>query len=253
MEFQSEHTYRPSFPLSRFVDMIWVSEAGQVNLTSRHHAPLFTELIFNYGDTFSVRGQHVESDSGRHVSCTISGLKTEPFLTEVSGAYRCVGLLLKPFCYGKLLDRFGGSDMGLLAEAFHELLLEGDKPNFKQAEKRLLPLFDQTAPHADLIRFEAFVQTQAISKGAITDFTKNLSSSHKGFIDRFKRHYLIKPNEYFKLRKVNTALELMRQGKPKSLCQIGLEAGFYDQAHFIRSFKKYCGQTPKDFQKNALR
>ncbi len=30
-----------------------------------------------------------------------------------------------------------------------------------------------------------------------------------------------------------------------SLTDIGFDSGFSDQSHFIRSFKKYTGKTPK--------
>ncbi|MCC6383784.1 MAG: helix-turn-helix transcriptional regulator [Bacteroidia bacterium] len=33
-----------------------------------------------------------------------------------------------------------------------------------------------------------------------------------------------------------------------SLTQIGLEAGYYDQSHFIREFKSYTNLTPKEYQ-----
>lgn len=33
-----------------------------------------------------------------------------------------------------------------------------------------------------------------------------------------------------------------------SLTQIGLEAGYYDQSHFIREFKSYTDLTPKEYQ-----
>ena len=31
----------------------------------------------------------------------------------------------------------------------------------------------------------------------------------------------------------------------KKTGEIGLEVGFFDQSHFIRVFKKFCGTTPK--------
>lgn len=33
-----------------------------------------------------------------------------------------------------------------------------------------------------------------------------------------------------------------------SLTQIDLEAGYYDQSHFIREFKSYTDLTPKEYQ-----
>jgi AraC-like DNA-binding protein len=32
-----------------------------------------------------------------------------------------------------------------------------------------------------------------------------------------------------------------------SLTALGYEAGFYDQAHFIKEFKTFTGDTPQEF------
>lgn len=43
------------------------------------------------------------------------------------------------------------------------------------------------------------------------------------------------------------AVTLVRQRRDSSLTRIGLEAGYYDQSHFIREFKEFSGITPSDF------
>jgi len=43
------------------------------------------------------------------------------------------------------------------------------------------------------------------------------------------------------------ALQLLHNSE-KSLSQIGLESGYYDQPHFIREFKAFTGITPKTYQ-----
>jgi AraC-like DNA-binding protein len=37
-------------------------------------------------------------------------------------------------------------------------------------------------------------------------------------------------------------------GPKRSLTDIAIEAGFYDQAHFCRVFKNFSGLTPKQYQ-----
>lgn len=45
-----------------------------------------------------------------------------------------------------------------------------------------------------------------------------------------------------------SALNLLHSPSGLSLTQIGLEAGYYDQSHFIREFKSYTRLTPKEYQ-----
>ena len=38
-------------------------------------------------------------------------------------------------------------------------------------------------------------------------------------------------------------------GLDKSLSEIALAAGFYDQSHFANAFKRYTGMTPSEFRR----
>lgn len=45
------------------------------------------------------------------------------------------------------------------------------------------------------------------------------------------------------------AVQILNQKKDECLTQIGLEAGYYDQSHFISEFKEFAGCTPRAFLK----
>ncbi|WP_196889358.1 helix-turn-helix domain-containing protein [Aureivirga sp. CE67] len=242
-----QKTYRPKFPLNQFVDFIWVGKASKIDLNASHHAPLFTELIFNYGDVFHVEGQNVENILNKNEHQIISGLKTSPFQTKVSGDYSSVGLILKPYCYGMLIEKFGSNTMDRLSEILFEHLFLTENFEFEKVEKYLLELFDKEQLDSDLLKFEHYISTKLLEKGALKDFNLSISISQKSFIQKFKKHYLLTPGQYVKLKKVNTAIQLLQNKNSKKLIEIGLEAGFYDQSHFIKIFKKFCGATPKDF------
>jgi AraC-like DNA-binding protein len=44
------------------------------------------------------------------------------------------------------------------------------------------------------------------------------------------------------------AVRLLRSGAGHDLAQLGLACGYFDQAHFIRDFRRYAGSTPGDYQ-----
>lgn len=245
----SERTYYPSFPLNQFIDCIWMGKASQINLSSSHHAPLFTELIFNYGDQFQVEGENIKNDYSQYTHQIISGLKTSPFQTKVAGNYASVGLLLKPYCYGILIGAFGSSLMERISEIIYLNLFDTNTPNFKAVEQHLFSLFKNTQIDSDLIKFEKYTNSIILEKGGLSNFNTSISISQKSFIQKFKRYYSLTPSQYIKLKKVNTAVKLLQNKSSNKLGTIGLDAGFYDQSHFIKTFKKFCGSTPKDFRK----
>lgn len=242
-----EITYIPKFPLNQFVDLVWVGKSNKLELQSNHHAALFTELIFNYRDSFQVSGQNTERMISNYGHRLISGLKTEPFQTTVSGEYGNIGLLLKPFCYGLLIKKFGSDSMDKISDILYEAVFLPEKPNFEIADSQLIKLFEYSPIDSDLIKFENHISSEILRKGSLKDFNLSLSITQKSFIQKFKKHYLLTPSQYVKLTQVNYAIQLMKQTKSGKLTDIGLESGFYDQSHFIKVFKKFCGKTPREF------
>ncbi|MDE5423859.1 helix-turn-helix domain-containing protein [Ancylomarina sp. DW003] len=242
-----EFTYQPNYALSQYVDFIWMGKASDLDIQSGHHAALFTELIFNYGDNFQIDGQNIEQIVNKNDHHIISGLKTAPFQTHASGRYGSVGLILKPFCYGILINKFGTHAMDQISEILHEHLFISEQPQFNLVEKHLLQLFDNKHIDKDLLKFESYISSEILSKGTLKNFNLSLSISQKSFIQKFKKHYLLTPGEYAKLKQVNYAIQLLQNKTCDKLIHAGLDSGFYDQSHFTRIFKKFCGLTPKQF------
>ncbi len=68
-------------------------------------------------------------------------------------------------------------------------------------------------------------------------------------IRRFKKVYNITPSAYQLQLKVDHAKQLLKQ--EDDIAAVSLEAGFYDQAHFAREFKKATGMTPKQYMESV--
>jgi AraC family transcriptional regulator len=70
---------------------------------------------------------------------------------------------------------------------------------------------------------------------------------HPVYLSRqFKRHFGVNMGEYLREAKVRLACDELRTGK--SLAEIAAAAGFADQSHFTRVFKKILGETPGEFR-----
>ncbi|NCD12445.1 MAG: AraC family transcriptional regulator [Epsilonproteobacteria bacterium] len=72
-------------------------------------------------------------------------------------------------------------------------------------------------------------------------YVAKISKYH--FLRLFKNHIGLSPHQYIMAERTYKAKTLILKGESLSLA--GLHAGFSDQSHFIRSFRKIYGYSPK--------
>jgi AraC family transcriptional regulator len=77
----------------------------------------------------------------------------------------------------------------------------------------------------------------------------NLSVYH--FARQFKVATGLPPHQFVILRRVERAKGLLQAGRELSLAEVALHAGFSDQSHFSRHFKRLLGVTPGQFRAPA--
>ncbi|MBK7407163.1 MAG: AraC family transcriptional regulator [Saprospirales bacterium] len=65
----------------------------------------------------------------------------------------------------------------------------------------------------------------------------------------FKDWFGLPPGKLLRYQQFNHAIQLIHQSD-LSLTQVGLESGFYDQAHFIRVFEEFARMTPGHYKNN---
>jgi AraC-like DNA-binding protein len=87
------------------------------------------------------------------------------------------------------------------------------------------------------------------SKGAvrIKELNEKLFISQSPFEKRFRRIVGTSPKKFASIVRFNTVLNSI--GNNKSLTEICYENNFFDQAHFIKDFKQYTGDTPENFKR----
>jgi AraC-like DNA-binding protein len=81
----------------------------------------------------------------------------------------------------------------------------------------------------------------------IKELTDKLFISPSPFEKRFRKIVGTTPKKFASIIRFNAVLESM--DKPKSLTEIGFENNFFDQAHFIKDFKRFTGDTPEHFKR----
>ncbi|MBA4851181.1 response regulator transcription factor [Emticicia sp. BO119] len=106
---------------------------------------------------------------------------------------------------------------------------------------------------ADALVQSAIHQIQ-LAKGniRITQLARQLYTSKSPLEKRFRRIVGASPKKFASIVRFNALLK--DYDLEKTLTELGYEAGYFDQAHFIHDFKVFTGETPEEyFEKNALR
>jgi methylphosphotriester-DNA--protein-cysteine methyltransferase len=104
-------------------------------------------------------------------------------------------------------------------------------------------------PRSDQLILDA-VQKIKFANGdlRIKDLLTNLSISQDPFEKRFRQAIGTSPKQFAKVVRLRNLIGNYSQ--TKNLTDAAFTAGYYDQPHFIRDFKSFTGQTPKDFFKS---
>lgn len=107
--------------------------------------------------------------------------------------------------------------------------------NMKQSipwEDKLQNMLDHIYHSKELIRVKDIAQREVISEKQVTRiFSNRVGVSAKTFI---------------KIIRFQNALKLMNTQKLCKMVDIALEAGYYDQSHFIRDFYEFTGAYPSE-------
>ncbi len=107
---------------------------------------------------------------------------------------------------------------------------------------------EENKPHAVLERIEHYIINHIDQKIEIESIASEVGYS-SAYINRlFKQHYGLTPHAFMIDKRIQKAKELISIHPESSLTDIAYQAGFYDQSHFIKKFKKVYSLSPNNYK-----
>jgi AraC-like DNA-binding protein len=76
--------------------------------------------------------------------------------------------------------------------------------------------------------------------------------SEKHLVARFREQVGLAPKAMAQVIRFNRALQLLQAAEGQSLADVVFEAGYYDQPHMNRDFRRFTGGSPSDFLHRSL-
>lgn len=103
--------------------------------------------------------------------------------------------------------------------------------------------------HTDQLIMEAVRRIYA-SKGIlrINELINELCISQSPFEKRFRKLVGTSPKKFASLVRFNAVLQNI--GSSALLTELSYDHHFFDQAHFIKDFKRYTGETPEEYKRS---
>jgi AraC-like DNA-binding protein len=255
------HRYKPLPPLDRFVEVIWVMEAGPAPHAKERLLPDGSaELIFNLDDAafpiFSRDNLNHRELFRRSIVC---GPHSQPFGIDTSVETKIAGVHFKPggahsflkLPFGELHNTHVGLDSlwgTATANRVRDQLLGARTPESKarviEAALRAAAQIPERHPAIAfaLNEFRAAPETQKIS-----EVTGQIGLSPRRFIELFRNEVGLTPKLFCRVRRFQKVLRQISAGHAVSWTEVALQCGYFDQAHFIHDFRAFSGINPSSY------
>lgn len=101
--------------------------------------------------------------------------------------------------------------------------------------------------HRPLARAAEFIRDNYTRSLRLDDICAAAGLSQSHLIRAFKGQYGMTPHAYLVNRRIQFCRARLRQGRP--IAEVALEAGFADQAHLQRAFKRHVAATPGQYRR----
>jgi AraC-like DNA-binding protein len=255
-------TITPSSPILRkYIECFYLYK-GSKGVTFNYIAfPHFnTGLSFFHGASIQSEEFDIKIRENINVGIHIEilGKYTSPIFINYSGQFNELSIIFKPIGinrffrepYFLIAPQFSQSLSNIIWKRFGETL-------FKNQDDILLLeafLLSQMEEHQDIVSIEQSLYYLENNKEeiSIANVAESIGLNLKTFQRHFKLHMGCTPIEYKRICRFRSAvMNMLSNNEIKKLTEISYEEGYFDQAYFIKEFKKLTNHNPKQFFKVA--
>lgn len=253
------HTIQPPSSLQKYVRHFWVLEGDASKEEPYIHRAMAdgsAELLFHYKGVF----EELISDSETIQSYTagLDGQSQRMKRYSINQNFGIFGVYLYPFAINQF---FGIPASEVTNQSIDIKTLLGKNENnlgekitlAKNTEERIVIItrfLEDKLLLSNKSKLGVFETINNIihSKGLIDIDTlaENNFLSRRQFERNFKEFSGFSPRVFTRITRFQNALKEYGNDS-KTLTQIGLDAGYSDQSHFIKEFKEFSGYTPKEY------
>ncbi len=244
----------PCADLEDVVDCFWMITDEQAEPIEQKIIPDgFPEIIFHFGDPYQIR---ITKDWELQTDNLLAGQITRHFFLRNTGRSETLGIKMKPAAITRLFDismhdvtdrvvplkskiQEGLPDVALLRS------LRDDAERVRIIEQALKKFLHGPAPNTWIEKaVDAIFETRGLTP--VARLCSIAGTGERQLERAFRKYIGLSPKFYARIIRFSHIFQLIHKKKLNG-SELGLEAGFYDQSHFIKNFKAFTGEDPSRY------
>ena len=243
----------PSAALAAVVERLWHLEGEADEIAAEPIPPDgHAEIIVHAGEPFREKGKTRRQDR-----VLFAGQITRTVDVAPSGFSRLVGARLRPHgayaLFGVSQRQFTDRIVPLakidraLAAQLRRTVAGEPKPDalVPALDRALTPLATRTATRPVIVASAVALAVERRGLVQVRDLADAVGLSPRQFERRFQQQVGLAPKLFLRILRFQEVLGAVRYGiDVRSWADVAAMHGFYDQAHFIRDFKGFVGESP---------
>jgi AraC-like DNA-binding protein len=245
------HRHRPSLWLKPYVRNYWMLQCSGVPALPRRHRVVPDGCI----DLIFMRRSQTED-----YRASVVGTMTRPIEEELASHLDYIGIRFNPGGFRhffqtpprELTDRIVSLDDPSSPSGIAERLADsrGLTACLESLEDELARRF---RPEERELLPEGVLETISARRGNVpmAQLGGMTGWSSRHLRRMFNESIGIGPKTFCRIIRFMSAFRALRQNPRPSLIAVALDAGYYDQAHFIREFEDFYGSSPSTIFKNS--
>jgi len=248
--------FYPSLKLQSYIKCYYLSESDYTDYVKDvFYADGCVEVVFHIGLDFY-------RDEEKECWAKVIGQITQPLTMKAKGRGRSFGIwfwphtfsLFSDFSVNVLNDKaialdnvFNQTFIDFVRNSMHEndiesLVRETNSCLLKKLKVPVNPLKERIAAHA--VQYIVNEKNNSNLDKLVSECNISNRYLQKMFLERIG----FSPKFFIRITRFQRALHYVVNCQTDSLTNLAHQAGYYDQAHFIREFKEFTGISPSQFR-----
>ena len=248
--------YQPLPELQPYVAAFWAQEKSSVSFNSHMLLPdSYFELIIALGPS-----RRWELENGEHInvpSATVVRVQQQAFRAQPMQDFRAIGIHLHAWGAHPIIGKQINADTAYipLDDSWQQFALElngmvqqhGYAPAIDCLQHYVADIYRHTSIDLSSVRNAGTLLQAAHGQLGIYDLADQCYISPSQLQRQFKEYVGLSPKTYARIIRFEAVRDRLLSNPTYPTLDLVNEFGYADQAHFIRDFKTFSTQTPREF------